>query len=66
MGPDSFQWYPAIGQGAMGTNWSIRSYRGRTASLWGWRSTRTGCPGGFWSLLLWRYSKPTWTRSCAA
>jgi len=22
--------------------------------------------GGLWSLLLWRYSKPTWTRSSAA
>jgi len=22
MGPDSFQWCPATGQGAMGTNWS--------------------------------------------
>jgi len=24
------------------------------------------CPGRLWSLLLWRYSRPTWTRSCAA
>jgi len=23
-------------------------------------------PRGLWSLLLWRYSKPTWMRSCAA
>ena len=38
---------------------------GRTSSLWGWRSTGTGCPAGLWSLLLWRYSKPAWTRSCA-
>ena len=38
----------------------------RTSSLWGWRSTGTGCPGRFWSLLLWRYSRPAWTRSCAA
>jgi len=39
---------------------------GRTSSLWGWRSTGTGCPGGLWSLLLWRYSRPAWTRSSAA
>ena len=26
----------------------------------------TGCPGWLWSLLLWRYSRPAWTRSCAA
>jgi len=32
-------------------------------ALW---STGTGCPEGLWSLLLWRYSRPTWTRSCAA
>ena len=30
------------------------------------RSTRTGCPGRLWSLLLWRYSRLAWTRSCAA
>ena len=39
---------------------------GRTSSLWGWRSPGTGCPGRLWSLLLWRYSRPTWTLSCAA
>jgi len=69
MGPNSFQWCPATGQGAMGTNWSRGSSVwtwGRTSSLWGWQSTRTGCPGRLWSLLLWRYSRPTWTRSCAA
>jgi len=60
-GPDSFQWCPATGQGAMGTNWSIGS------SVWTWgRSTGTGCPGRLWSLLLWRYSRPAWTRSYAA
>jgi len=69
MGPDSFQWCSATGQGAMGTNWSIRSSIwtwGRTSSFWGWWSTGTGCPEGLWILLLWRYSKPSWTRSCAA
>ena len=39
---------------------------GRTSSLWGWRSPGPGCPGRLWSLLLWRYSRLTWTRSCAA
>ena len=39
---------------------------GRTSSLWGWRSTGTGCPGSLWILLLWRYSRPAWTWSCAA
>ena len=69
MGPDSFQWCPATGQGATGTNWSRGSSIwtwGRTSSLWGWRSTGTGCPGRLWSLLLWRYLRPAWTRSCAA
>ena len=68
MGPNSFQWWPATGQGATGTNWSIGSSTwrwGRSFSLWGWRSTGTGCPGSLWSLLLWRYSKPAWTSSCA-
>ena len=26
----------------------------------------TGCPGRLWSFLLWRYSRPAWTGSCAA
>jgi len=30
------------------------------------RRTGTGCPGRLWSLLLWRYSSPAWTRCCAA
>jgi len=69
MGPDSFQWCPATGQGAMGTNWSTGSSVwtwGRTSSLWGWRSPGTGCPGRLWILLLWRSSSPAWARSCAA
>ena len=56
-------------QGATGTNWSRGSSSwtwGRTSSLWGWRSPGTGRPGRLWSLLLWRYSRPTWTRSYAA
>ena len=39
---------------------------GRTSSLWGWRSPGPGCPGRLWSLLLWRYSRPAWTRSSTA
>jgi len=35
-------------------------------SPWGWRSTGTGCPGRLWILLLWRHSRPAWTRSRAA
>ena len=69
MGPSSFQWCPVTGQGAMGTNWGTGSSVwtwGRTSSLWGWRTTGTVCPGRLWSLPLWRYSRPAWTRSCAA
>ena len=61
--------YFIIGQGATGTNRSIGSSvwtRGRNSSLWGWRSPGTGCPGRLWSLLLWRYSRPAWTKSWAA
>jgi len=39
---------------------------GRISSLWEWWSTGTGCPGRLWSLLLWRYSRPAWTRSSTA
>ena len=69
MGPDSFQWCPATGQGATGTKWNRGSSSwtwGRTSSLWGWRSPGPGWPGRLWNLLLWRCSKPAWTRSCAA
>ena len=65
----TLKWCPATGQGAMGTNWSVDSSIwtwGRTSSLWGWRSTGTGCPEVLWILLLWRYSRPAWTQSCAA
>ena len=69
MGPDSFQWGPATGQGATDINWSLGSSRwtrGRTSSHWGWRSTGTGCPEGLSRLLLYAYSKPAWMRSCAS
>ena len=46
--------------------WNTVWKRGRTSSLWGWQSTRTGCPEGLWILLIWRCSKPSWMRSCAA
>ena len=29
-------------------------------------SHEEGCPGRLWSLLLWRYSRPAWTRSSTA
>ena len=54
-GPNSFQWCPVTGQGAMGTKWSIGSSSwtcGRTSLLWGWWSTGTGCPRRLWILLL--------------
>ena len=69
MGLSSFQWCPVTGQGAMGTNGNTGSSIwtwGVTSSLWGWWRTGTGCPVRLWSLLLWRYSRPDWTRSCAA
>ena len=68
-GTDSFQWCPVTGQGATGANWSRGRSSwmwGRTSSLWGWQSTGTGCLGRLWILLLWRHSRPAWTRSCAA
>ena len=66
--PGSFQLCPATGQGKTGTTWSIGSSTwtwGRSSPLWQWRSTGTVCLGGLWSLLLWKYSRPAWTRSCA-
>ena len=69
MEPKSFEWCPETGQEATGTNLSrgISSWTwGRISSLWGWWSPGTGCPGRLWSLLLWRYSRPAWMRSCAA
>ena len=66
---DGAKLFSVVPKGAMGTKWSIGSsswtWR-RTSPLWGWWSTGTGCPGRLWSLLLWRYSRPSWTRSCAA
>ena len=50
MGPDSFRWCPATGQGATGTNCSIGSSTwtwGRTSLLWGQRSNGTGWPEGY-------------------
>ena len=58
----SFQCHAAIEQGAMDTNrntghsfWTW----GRIYFLWEWQSTGVGCPERFWSVLLWRYSRPT-------
>ena len=39
---------------------------GTSSSLWGRRSPGIGCLGRLWSLLLWRYSRHTWTRSLTA
>ena len=52
---------------AAGTNWNTGSSIwkwGKTSLLWRWQNTATGCSERLWSLLLWRYSKPTWTLSC--
>jgi len=68
MRPNSFQRCSATGQGATSTNWSMGSSSwtwGRTSLLWAWQSTATGCPEGLWILLLWTYSNPAWTQSCA-
>jgi len=62
MGPGSLQWHAATKQGTTGTDQSTGSSiqtRGRT-SLWDWQSPGIGCPERWWSLLLWRYSRPTW------
>ena len=37
----------------------------RNFLLWGSQNTGTFCPERLRSLLLWRYSKPSWTLSCA-
>ena len=73
MGLDSFQWCPATGQGAMGTNWSTGNsvWRwGRTSFLWGWWSTGTVCgfsfSGDIEDLPGQVPVRPAWTRSCAA
>ena len=69
MGSDSFQWCPATGQGATGTNWSTGNSVwtwGRASGLWGWGSTGAGCAERSWILLFWRYSRPAWTRSSTA
>ena len=55
----------------------ISAYRWALCRLWGMAEPRAahsemasspgpGCPGRLWSLLLWRYSRPAWTWSCAA
>jgi len=49
MGPSSFQWCPAKGQGATGTTWSRGSSVwtwGRTSSLWGDRALEQAAQGG--------------------
>lgn len=72
MGLGSFWWclvtVAVTGKGAMSLNENIRSSIKtceRTFLLWGWWSTGTGCPEKLWCLLLWRYTRPAWTLSCA-
>jgi len=38
---------------------------GNTFSLWGWPNTGKGCPGRWWSLHSWRYSRVVWMWSWA-
>jgi len=67
--PSSFQWSVGTEQGEAAINWSIGSSTPICKGIslqWGWRSTGTGCPGGLWILLLWRYSSPAWMPNCAA
>jgi len=37
-----------------------------TSEIFMEKKAGTGCPERLWILLLWRYSRPVWTRSCAA
>ena len=67
MAPGSLLWSPVTGQGATSKNCNTGSFIwtwGRTSLLWVWWSTATGCPERLQSLLLWRYSRRTWTPSC--
>jgi len=68
MEPGSFQWCTVTVHEATGTDWntwnSVRT-SGNTFLLWGWPSKGTGCPKRWWSLHLWRSSKPDGTQSWA-
>ena len=68
MGPDSFQWCPAIGQGTTGTNWSIAILSELRKNFFILRVTQpwNRLPRDFVDSFFWRYSRPTWTQSCAA
>ena len=44
----------------------VQSRKAHSSADWPFGRWLTGCPGRLWSLLLWRYSRPAWTRSCAA
>jgi len=64
--PTSFQQSAGTGQGETAINWSIGSFAPiceGTSAQWG--SPGTGCPGKWWSLLLWRYSSLAWMPTCA-
>ena len=43
-----------------------RNFANKQLKLFQGLSTGTGCPGRLRRLLLWRYSRPAWTRSCGA
>ena len=54
-------------RGAMGLSWSAgkSTWTRERSLLWWWQNTETSCTERLWSLLPWRYSKPSWVLSCA-
>lgn len=71
MGPDSFQWHAATGQGVTDRNWNTRSSIQtweRTSLLREWQSTGTVLPlfpERMWNHFLWRYSRCIFMPACA-
>jgi len=62
VGPDSFHQCPKAEQGSIVKNWNTgnsKQTQGKTSFLWGCAP----CPERLWSLLPWRYSKPSRTLS---
>lgn len=56
----SSQWCPVAGLKHTRSLWALET----PLSLWGWHSTGTRGPEGWWRLLPWRYPKAIWTWSC--